>query len=108
MTVALAMDNGFRSIFDANESIYDAYKVFVKQSGEEDYSEIKSTDPRAYVQEIYSTKQYGEFHTLRVCELSLKAGISYTLKLQARRNMHLESIWFATNSSGTIELLAEV
>lgn len=109
MKVAIAIDNSFRYEldYDANEVIYDKYKVFLKQSGE-DYSEILRTDARAYEQRVYSTKNYGEFHTLRVCELELKAGVAYTLKFQARGNQHLEQMWFASNSNGTIELLAEI
>ena len=108
VNVALAMDTSFRYTISDNRSIYEAYKVFLKESGQEDYSEIKSTDANAYEQTIKSSVTYGEFHTLRVCELSLKAGISYTLKFQARGNLHLESIWLAHNSNATIELLAEV
>ena len=106
--VALAMDTSFRFTINDNRSIFETYKVFLKESGQEDYEEIKSTDERAYNQPVKCDVQYGEFHTLRVCELEFKAGVAYTLKFQARGNLHLESIWFAHEGNALIELLAEI
>ena len=106
--VALAMDTSFRFTINDNRSIFETYKVFLKESGQEDYVEIKSTDERAYEQSVKSSTTYGEFHTLRVCELEFKAGVAYTLKFQARGNLHLESIWFAHEGNASIELLAEI
>ena len=101
--VALSVDMSLRAIKEAT-SIFDLYKVFIKENAEE-YTEIKSNDNRAIGQSVTSTKNYGEFHTAGITYLSFKAGANYTLKLQSRANIHLESIMFASSELIDINLV---
>ena len=104
--VAVIVDAGARDIIslEANKHIFDMFKVYVKDEVSE-YGEILATDERAYDQRVYSVRNYGEFHTWRICNLSLKAGETYTLKLQARSQLHLEQIWFAHSTDAVVSLI---
>lgn len=101
--VSLALEASFRSTI-SDKNIFDAFKVYLKDSATE-YEEILVSDENAYNQSVKSAVTYGEFHTLKVCKLSLKAGVTCTLKLQARLNLHVESIGFVHNSNATISLI---
>ena len=105
--VSLALETSYRQTIsvDENKSIFDTYKVFLKEDGQEDYEEIQSTNEKAYDQPVKSSTTYGEFHTVRVCKFSLKAGVTHTLKLQARINLHIESIGLVHTTNSTISLI---
>lgn len=102
-TVSVILDTSYRRVFEDNRSVYDTFKVFFAEEGQE-LTEILKSSENAYDQKVNSSTDYGEFHMVRVCDLELKAGVSYTLKLQARINLHLESLILAQEGNATIEL----
>lgn len=106
VTVYVGLDVSFRFEISDDRSIYETIKFFLTESGKEQI-EIKQDAANAYYQAVKCAAIYGEFHTLRVCELTLKAGVSYTLKLQARGNLHIETLMLAKEGNATIELLVE-
>ena len=85
--------------------------MYIKEEGQ-DYSEIVRTDPRAndqkivkYITGVDTTYGPNYFDIYNVCKLSLKAGVNYTVKLQARTSIHIENIFFAYGTDATIALV---
>lgn len=104
--IYFGVDVSFRSIITDNRSIYETIKFFVTESGQSQV-EIKQTDEKAYAQNVKCEKSWGEFHTLKAFELTLKAGVSYTFKLQARLNLHFETLILGYEGDAKIELISE-
>ena len=104
VNVALAMDITFRSTINESskyKQVLDCFSILVKE-GETEYREINTNDDLVYDQSVYSTKSYGEFHRLRVCELSFKAGVVYTFKISVKTNLHIDQMFFAHTTDAVI------
>ena len=78
-------------------------KLFVKD-GDGEYAEITAKNENANVQSLNFTMEYGSFQTTFFATLELKAGKTYTLKLQARRNLHIEYVDFCYSGECSVEL----
>ena len=78
-------------------------KLFIKD-GDGEYAEIGAGGKNANVQSLNFTKAYGAFQTIYFGTLELKAGKTYTLKLQARRNLHIEYVDFCYLGECSVEL----
>ena len=94
--VTLSLEMSLRALSE-NKPILELYKVFIKENGGE-YQEILANNKDAINQSITSTVGYGEFHTVNVAYLNLKAGATYNLKLQSRANTHLENVMFISEN----------
>ena len=103
--VTLSLEMSLRALSE-NKPILELYKVFIKENGGE-YQEILANNKDAINQSITSTKVYGEFHTVNVAYLNLKAGATYNLKLQSRANTHLENVMFISESQVDLDLLVK-
>ena len=101
VTVYLGGDYSERKVEELTN--YDLMKLFVKD-GDGEYAEITARGENANVQSLNFTKEYGSFQTTFFATLELKAGKTYTLKLQARRNLHVEYVDFCYLGDATISL----
>ncbi len=101
VTVYLGGDYSERAVEELTN--YDLMKLFVKD-GDGEYAEITAKNENANVQSLNFTKEYGSFQTTFFATLELKAGKTYTLKLQARRNLHVEYVDFCYLGDATISL----
>ena len=101
VTVYLGGDYSERAVEELTN--YDLMKLFVKD-GDGEYAEITAKNENANVQSLNFTKVYGSFQTTFFATLDFKAGKTYTLKLQARRNLHIEYVDFCYLGDATISL----
>ena len=101
VTVYLGGDYSERAVEELTN--YDFMKLFIKD-GDGEYAEITAKNENANVQSLNFTKVYGSFQTTFFATLELKAGKTYTLKLQARRNLHVEYVDFCYLGDATISL----
>ena len=101
VTVYLGGDYSERKVEELTN--YDLMKLFVKD-GDGEYAEITAKNENANVQSLNFTMEYGSFQTTFFATLELKAGKTYTLKLQARRNLHVEYVDFCYLGDATISL----
>ena len=101
VTVYLGGDYSERAVEELTN--YDLMKLFVKD-GDGEYAEITAKNENANVQSLNFTKEYGSFQTTFFATLDFKAGKTYTLKLQARRNLHIEYVDFCYLGDATISL----
>ena len=101
VTVYLGGDYSRRAIEETTN--FKLFKVFIKD-GEGEYTELKEGDANANVQSLNFTKAYGSFQTIYFGTLELKAGKTYTLKMQARNNLHIEYVDFCYIGDATISL----
>ena len=101
VTVYLGGDYSERKVEELTN--YDLMKLFVKD-GDGEYAEITAKNENANVQSLNFTMEYGSFQTTFFATLELKAGKTYTLKLQARRNLHIEYVDFCYLGDATISL----
>ena len=101
VTVYLGGDYSERKVEELTN--YDLMKLFVKD-GDGEYAEITARGENANVQSLNFTMEYGSFQTTFFATLELKAGKTYTLKLQARRNLHVEYVDFCYLGDATISL----
>ena len=101
VTVYLGGDYSERKVEELTN--YDLMKLFVKD-GDGEYAEITAKNENANVQSLNFTKEYGSFQTTFFATLDFKAGKTYTLKLQARRNLHVEYVDFCYLGDATISL----
>ena len=101
VTVYLGGDYSERAVEELNN--YDLMKLFVKD-GDGEYAEITAKNENANVQSLNFTMEYGSFQTTFFATLDFKAGKTYTLKLQARRNLHVEYVDFCYLGDATISL----
>ena len=101
VTIYLGGDYSERKVEELTN--YDLMKLFVKD-GDGEYAEITAKNENANVQSLNFTMEYGSFQTTFFATLELKAGKTYTLKLQARRNLHVEYVDFCYLGDATISL----
>ncbi len=101
VTVYLGGDYSERKVEELTN--YDLMKLFVKD-GDGEYAEITAKNENANVQSLNFTMEYGSFQTTFFATLDFKAGKTYTLKLQARRNLHVEYVDFCYLGDATISL----
>ena len=101
VTVYLGGDYSERAVEELTN--YDFMKLFVKD-GDGEYAEITAKNENANVQSLNFTKEYGSFQTTFFATLDFKAGKTYTLKMQARRNLHIEYVDFCYLGDATISL----
>ncbi len=101
VTIYLGGDYSERKVEELTN--YDLMKLFIKD-GDGEYAEIGAGGKNANVQSLNFTKAYGAFQTIYFGTLELKAGKTYTLKLQARRNLHIEYVDFCYLGDATISL----
>ena len=101
VTVYLGGDYSERAVEELTN--YDLMKLFVKD-GDGEYSEITARGENANVQSLNFTKEYGSFQTTFFATLELKAGKTYTLKMQARNNLHIEYVDFCYLGDAMISL----
>ena len=101
VTIYLGGDYSERKVEELTN--YDLMKLFIKD-GDGEYAEIGAGSENANVQSLNFTKEYGAFQTIYFGTLELKAGKTYTLKLQARRNLHIEYVDFCYLGDATISL----
>ena len=101
VTVYLGGDYSERKVEELTN--YDLIKLFVKD-GDGEYAEITAKNENANVQSLNFTMEYGSFQTTFFATLDFKAGKTYTLKLQARRNLHVEYVDFCYLGDATISL----
>ncbi len=101
VTIYLGGDYSERKVEEITN--YDLMKLFIKD-GDGEYAEIGAGGKNANVQSLNFTKAYGAFQTIYFGTLELKAGKTYTLKLQARRNLHIEYVDFCYVGECSVEL----
>ena len=101
VTVYLGGDYSERKVEELTN--YDLMKLFVKD-GDGEYAEITAKNENANVQSLNFTMEYGSFQTTFFATLELKAGKTYTLKMQARRNLHVEYVDFCYLGDAAISL----
>ena len=101
VTIYLGGDYSERKVEEITN--YDLMKLFIKD-GDGEYAEIGAGGKNANVQSLNFTKAYGAFQTIYFGTLELKAGKTYTLKLQARRNLHIEYVDFCYLGECSVEL----
>ena len=101
VTVYLGGDYSRRAIEETTN--FKLFKVFIKD-GEGEYTELKEGDANANLQSLNFTKEYGSFQTIYFGTLEFKAGKTYTLKMQARNNLHVEYVDFCYIGDATISL----
>ena len=101
VTIYLGGDYSERKVEEITN--YDLMKLFIKD-GDGEYAEIGAGSENANVQSLNFTKAYGAFQTIYFGTLELKVGKTYTLKLQARRNLHIEYVDFCYLGDATISL----
>ncbi len=101
VTVYLGGDYSRRAIEETTN--FKLFKVFIKE-GEGEYTELKENDANANLQSLNFTKAYGSFQTIYFGTLEFKAGETYTLKMQARNNLHVEYVDFCYLGDATISL----
>ena len=101
VTIYLGGDYSERAVEELTN--YDLMKLFIKD-GDGEYAEITAKNENANVQSLNFTMEYGSFQTTFFATLELKAGKTYTLKLQARRNLHVEYVDFCYLGDATISL----
>ena len=101
VTIYLGGDFSRRAIEETTN--FKLFKVFTKE-GEGEYTELKEGDANANLQSLNFTKAYGSFQTIYYGTLEFKAGKTYTLKMLARNNLHVEYVDFCYLGDATISL----
>ena len=99
-TVTETVDGETVEKFIPYKSMSDVLTVSTKEV-EGEYTSCKLSDEKV----LYSTKNGYEFHYLKICDLTLKEGVTYSLKIQVELNLHFEEFFFLNSENAIISLI---